>query len=128
MAFKAEGAVEALDWDFRPYVNAHGTTPEPTDEQVRKMNQALREATMAVTGKDIDPTDRVALARIFNKLTDEQLKAMEDANLDAIGIVCGDNPARKQIEGLPYRYKRLYIKSLIQDLNDPEGQATATTP
>lgn len=121
MAFKAETAALALDWDFRPYVKAHGTTPEPTDAQVRKMNAALRASTLAVTGDDFDPDDRAAAARIFAKLTDEQLAAMEESNLDAITVVTGDCPSREQIDQLPFRIKRAYIKSLIQDLNDPES-------
>lgn len=128
MAFKAENAVEALDWDFRPYVKAHGTTPEPTDDQVQKMNKALRLATIAVTGEDFDPENRAEMARVFGKLTDEQLSAMESANLDAIEIVTNGCPSREQINGLPFRHKRLYIKSLVKDLNDPEGSATATNP
>lgn len=127
MAFKAEDAVEPLNWDFRPYVDAHGTTPEPSDGQVEAMNKALRDATVAVTGEDFDPDDRKVMARIFGKLTDVQLKAMATANLDAIILVTGDCPSRKQIDGLPFRFKQLYMKSLVRDINDPELPATATT-
>jgi hypothetical protein len=30
MAFKAQGSVSRLDWDFNPYVAAKGTSPEPS--------------------------------------------------------------------------------------------------
>lgn len=128
MAFNAGQVVESLDFDFRPYVNAHGTIAEPTDDQVRKMNLALRDATLAVTGQDVDPEDRAAMARAFGKLTDEQLRAMEAANVAAIAIVTGTAPAAGDLDGLPFRIKREFIKWLIRELNDPEGSATATKP
>lgn len=131
--FKAHEVVEALTYDFggidgRPdLASIRGVVPEPSDQQVRKMNAALRDAIKSVTGTgDFDPTDRVAAARIFGKLTDEQLAAMEDANLAAIGIVTQDSPSVEQIQRLPFRYKREFIKWLVKELNDPESQATAT--
>ena len=126
MAFDAGNVVEALDWSWRPYVDLSGTVPEPTDDQVRKMNAALRQASVAVTGEDFDPEDRKALARVFGKLTDAQLKEMEAANLRAVAIVTRDSPSLEQLQAAPPRVKRAFIKWLIRELNDPEGQATAT--
>lgn len=121
MSFVASGAVEALDWDFRPYLKAYGTITEPSDDQVKAMNKALRAATVAVTGEDFDPQDRKALVRVFGKLSDEQLAEMEQTNLDAIAIVTGTSPAREDIERLPFRIKRAFLKWLITELNGPEG-------
>ena len=40
--FQAEGVVEALDWDFNPYVKASGTIPEPTDTQIARFLAGLK--------------------------------------------------------------------------------------
>lgn len=120
MAFNI-GAVEELAWDFRPHIDSAGVIPEPSDDQVRRMNKALRENLVKVTGDDFDPTDKAATLKIFGKLTNEQLQEMEEANLEAIGIVTANNPSVDVIRQLPFRYKREFIKWIIRELNDPEG-------
>ena len=130
--FKAEFVVESLDYDFggipgRPELGKiKGVIPEPSDEQVRKMNNALRAAVVSVAGEDFDPSDRTAAARIFGKLTDDQMAAMEHENIAAISIVTQDSPSAEELNQLPYRYKREFVKWLIRELNDPEGSATGT--
>lgn len=121
MGFNASKVVEELAWDFRPNVDAHGVIPEPSDDQVRRMNAALRENLVKVTGDDFDPKDKAATLRIFGKLSDTQLREMEDANLEAIGIVTGNSPSIDLIQQLPFRHKREFIKWIIRELNDPEG-------
>jgi hypothetical protein len=121
MSFNADLVVEALDWDLRPHVDAHGTIPEPSDDQVRRMNAALRDNLVKVTGDDFDPNDKAATLKIFGKLSDAQLREMEDANLEAIGIVTGGMPSIDLIQQLPFRVKREFIKWIIRELNDPEG-------
>lgn len=128
MAFDAADAVKALDYKFMPYVDAKGVTPEPSDDQIRKMNIKLRSAVTAVTGEEFDPEDRKAVAAAFGKLTEDQLAKIDEHTLDAIVVVTGSQPSRDEIAALPYRIKRKYIASLIGDLNDPEGSATATSP
>lgn len=128
MAFDVGKVVEALDWNWRPYVDLSGTVPEPTDDEVRKMNGALRDATVAITGEDFDPDDRKALGAAFGKLTDDQLKANQAANLAAIAIVTKNSPSLEQLQAAPARLQRAFVTWLMRELNDPEGQATATTP
>lgn len=128
MAFDAGKVVEALDWSWRPYVDLSGTVPEPTDDELRKMNAALRDATVAITGEDFDPEDRKALNAAFSKLTDDQLKANQAANLEAVAIVTKNSPSLEQLRKAPARLQREFIKWLMRELNDPEGQATATKP
>jgi hypothetical protein len=128
MAFDAGKVVEALDWSWRPYVDLSGTVPEPTDDEVREMNSRLRAATVKVTGENFDPEDRKALTKAFSKLTDEQLKKMDEDNLAAIAIVTKNSPSLEQLKKCPPRVKGPFIRWLIQELNDPEGRATATKP
>ena len=128
MAFDAGKVVEALDWDLRPYVDAHGTVPEPTDDEIRTMNDRLREITVATVGADFDPTDRTAALKAFASLTAEDVEKFADAQLDAVVVVTKDSPSRETLAGTPPRIRMKFIKWLMQELNDPEGLATATTP
>lgn len=121
MGFTAADAVEELAWDFRPYLDAHGVTPEPTDEQIRKMNRGLRDAVAKATGLDLADDDQDGLAKAFAALTDKQLAAIDEHNIAAIVHVTGDSPSAEQLRACPARVRRLYIRSLIQDLNSPEG-------
>lgn len=128
MAFSADRALEALDYDFRPYVKCHGTIAEPSDDQVHAMNAALRDAVVALTGEGFDPEDRAAAAKVFASLTDEQLRAMDAESVNAVAHVTGLNPSPEDIAALPYRIKRAFIGWLTMEINDPEGRTTATRP
>ena len=121
MGFTAADAVEELAWDFRPYLDAHGVTPEPTDEQIRRMNRGMRDAVTKATGIALDDDDQAGLLKAFNALSDKQLAAIEEANIDAIVHVTGDSPSRDTLVACPLRIRRLYMRSLIKDLNDPNG-------
>jgi hypothetical protein len=39
MGFKAEESVPKLEWDFRPYVDAHGVSPEPSGTALWTFNR-----------------------------------------------------------------------------------------
>lgn len=121
MGFTAADAVEELSWDFRPYYDAHGVTPEPSDVQIRRMNRGLRDAVKTATGSELPEDDQQALVKAFNALSDKQLAAIEEANIDAIVHVTGDCPSKDTLLACPLRIRRLYVRSLIRDLNSPEG-------
>lgn len=121
MGFTAADAVEELAWDFRPYCDAHGVTPEPSDEQIRKMNRGLRDAVRTATGHELPEDDDKALVKAFNALSDKQLAAIEEANIAAVAAVTGDCPSLDTLRACPQRIRRAYVRSLIRDLNSPEG-------
>lgn len=121
MAFDAGKVVEALDWDLRPYVDAHGTVPEPSDDQIRTMNTRMRDLTLAVTGDDFDPDDRQAAMRAFGKLTAEQLEKMNEDQLDAVAVITGDSPSRDTLAETPPRVRAKFVQWLMNELNNPEG-------
>lgn len=121
MAFTAADTVEELAWDFRPYLDAHGVTPEPTDEQIRRMNRGLRDAVRTATGHELPEDDDKTLLKAFNALSDKQLAAIEEANIAALAHVTGDSPSVEQLKACPQRIRRAYLRSLIRDLNSPEG-------
>lgn len=135
--FNAAEAVEALDFDLNPYVDAKGAVPEPTDKQVQAFYARLGNGLRDVTGEDLDVTDPVAVAKVMANVTEEQLGKMSDAMLDAHAEVCGakydpatqswsgGHPTREQIEQLPYRVRQAFYGHLQGWLN-PEASGPAT--
>lgn len=114
--FDAAGAVEPLDWNFRPHVDASGTIPEPTDSQVTKLMETLR----LVIGEQ--PLERLS------KMSEDEQRAVNDQLLDAVVTVCSSSPSREQIEGLPFRVQRAFFGWLFGSLLDPQLPTAGTRP
>lgn len=121
MAFDAGKVVEALDWSFRPFLDASGTVPEPTDDEIRKTNAQLRDITLAVTGEDFDPDDRRAAMQAFSKLSENDLEKFSDEQIDALAIITKDSPTRDQMAQCPPRVRAKFMNWLLSELNSPEG-------
>jgi K+-transporting ATPase c subunit len=71
MGFKAEGSVPALEWDFRPYVDASGVSPEPSGTAMFAFQQNYTNATMAAKRQ---AKSRAALIDETNKKTGDELR------------------------------------------------------
>lgn len=123
MAFDAGKVVDALVWDFRPYVDAHGTTPEPTDKAVRHF---LFE-TQRLADELPDSGDEDFLEKVKN-MTEEDYDVISDRVVQQVAEVTSGNPSRAQIEELPHRIQRMYIAWLRKELTDPEAPSVATKP
>lgn len=122
MGFTAEGAIAPLDFDFRPFVDAHGVTPEPSAEQLRRFRYQLREVSGAATEGAKDVAERLA------GMSEEEFAARDEEFLDALAGVTSGAPSREQIAALPARYQQAYTGSLIGDLFNPEASSAATKP
>lgn len=120
--FKAEGVVEALDWDFAPYVAARGTIPEPTDTQIAEFLTGIKAVVKEVQADipDMEATDPAAL-----------LQAMEDLDpaktIEAVGKMCGvyaalcsGTPTAEQIQALPMRIRTIFFTWLQAEVMSPE--------
>lgn len=115
MGFRAQEAVEPLDYDFSPYGGA-GTMPEPTRDRLDGFQQALASAADAF-GLDRQTALRVAAhrddpAEAFAALTGEQVERLTDpaargrladTMLAALADFCGGHPSREELEALPPR-------------------------
>lgn len=157
MGFDAKEAVPALDWDFRPYVEASGTTPEPSNQEIVRYMTRVRSI--------IEAARRTAMAQIEDeterakKMTEEELDAVRarwagvgwkegveileaEIPLDAsaqgqemvramaenVEKMSKGSPTADQIMGLPGRIRSQYLGWLTGQLTDPESQAVGTRP
>jgi hypothetical protein len=122
--FVADGVVEALDWDFKPYVKASGTIPEPTDKQIAAfltgLKTVFKEAEKDLP-KDLDLEDPgVLLGAIDNLDPEVQITAM--GKIAAVyAALCSDTPTEEQISQLPMRVRTIFFNWLQQEVMAPEA-------
>ena len=122
--FKAESVVEALDYDFRPYVNASGTIPEPTDNQIAEFLTGVK-AIFKEAEKDLpqelDMEDPGMLLGAIDALDPEaQIRAMGDM-ARVYAALCSDTPTEEQIRELPMRVRTIFFNWLQQEVMAPEA-------
>lgn len=118
MAFKAAEAVEALDYDFNPYVDRKGTIPEPTTQQIER----FRDAVFGVfRDSGINPesitTGKVSLELMGDLM--EKAKHVEDAVVSAVADLTGI--ADHDINALPYRLKAAFTGWIMGQFFHPEA-------
>jgi hypothetical protein len=122
--FKAEGVVEALDYDLKPYVNAAGTIPEPTDTQIAEFLTGIK-AVFKEAEKDL-PTDLdtedpgVLLGAIDALDPTAQIKAMGEMAKVYAGL-CSNTPSAEEITQLPMRVRTIFFNWLQQEVMAPEA-------
>lgn len=122
--FVAEGVVEALDYDFRPYSKAHGTIPEPTDAQIaeflRGIKKVFKEAEKDLPD-NLDMDDPVALLKAIDDLDPAvQVKAMADMT-GVYAELCSGTPSAGQITELPMRVRSIFFNWLQSEVMAPEA-------
>lgn len=136
--FDAGTQVEPLDYNFDTIAtmypgryplleNVQGTTDEPSDEDVQKLQRRMRAATKDLIPEGIDPDDKIALVKATRDLPEDAFRTAEAAILDAIADLTAGKPSRDQIAALPFRVRRKYIQWVQRQLMDPEGSNAATT-
>jgi hypothetical protein len=123
-AFKAQGVVEALDWDFNPYVAAKGTIPEPTDTQIAEfftgLKDVIKEARDSVTegiSEDSDPVDIMAALED----TDPEIAIKQMGKMcEVYSRLCSGTPTAESIHQLPMRVRNIFFSWLQQEVMSPE--------
>jgi hypothetical protein len=145
MGFKAADAVKALDYDFRPFVDAHGVIPEPSTDRVERFFKDLRQmanevrSLMGVAEKvqDGEISDQDA-ADVVASMDDSTIANMQEHLIDAVAGLCGGDrddegnwikdgtPTREQIAELPYRVLATFNAWIGGELR-PEQPKPATT-
>lgn len=132
--FVAQGVVEALDFDFNPYVKAKGTIPEPTDNQIahflREIKAIFSEARSGLP-EDIDPADASSVLAAIDNLDLEAQIASLGKMAQAYAELCSDTPSAAQIMALPMRVRAIFFAWLQEQVMAPEavtggGQAQVT--
>lgn len=156
MGFKADDAVPKLEWDFKPWVDASGVSPEPSSIAqftfIQNYNNTLegaRRKAMALAAVDAEkhkemPTEALrAELETWSKyswaeaieesgrLLDGILgkDATEELNqrvANLIGEVTENCPSAEQVMSLPGRVRSAYIGWLVGQLSDPEFLTAVT--
>ena len=127
MPFKAETAVAPLDYDFRPFVDCHGTTPEPSDKAIRRFQMDMTSATKsAMAGKDVDITNAEKVVAFILNMEEEDYEKVNELMIEATAKITAGMPSQEQIAALPGRIQRAYMLSLQHDLVNPEPGSVAT--
>lgn len=123
--FKAEGVVEALDYDFRPYVNASGTIKEPSDRQIADflatVKTVIKEAQEEGGGlPDVPGDDPAALLQAMDDLDPEIVTRLMAKMTSAYSALCSGKPTATQIASLPMRIRQVFFNWLQSEVMSPE--------
>jgi hypothetical protein len=128
MPFVAETAVQPLDYNFRPYLQANGTTPEPSDKEIRRFQLRIAaSAKKAMGDRKIDTTDPNAVVHFVLHMSEDDYGLVNDEMIEATAELTKGFPSLEQISALPGRIQRAYILSLQEDLTNPEPVRPATS-
>jgi len=128
MPFVAETAVQPLDYNFRPYLQVDGTTPEPSDNQIRRFQLRMAAAAKKAMGdRKVDISDPNAVVNFVLHMSEDDYELVNVEMIDATAELTKGQPTRDQIEALPGRIQRAYMLSLQEDLTNPEPVRPATS-
>jgi hypothetical protein len=128
MPFVAETAVQPLDYNFRPYLQVDGTTPEPSDKEIRRFQLRIAaSAKKAMGDRRIDTSDPNKVVDFVLNMSEDDYGLVNDEMVAATAELTKGMPTREQIEALPGRIQRAYILSLQEDLTNPEPVRPATS-
>jgi hypothetical protein len=125
MGFSASGAVIELAWDLRPYVDAHGVAPEPSQAKLNAYADAMA-GVFGDLGLDLKPTateaelNEAVEARFAAELEGASMvdarKKIEALNelvrkrrVAASVAVCAGKPTAKQVSDLPPRVRDAFL-------------------
>ena len=117
-------SVEPLTYDFTGATSnsgegkckGKGTVPEPSQPRLEAYSAAVRELFNVKENKD------VAAA------IDQQAEAKEKSStlLALTAELCQNSPSKEEMEELPPRIQKAWLKHLYKELADPEVSSAAT--
>lgn len=128
MGFVAKDAVAQLDYDFdglgvAALEGVRGTTPEPTQDQIRNMRFRLREL---FNLGDVD--DPAALQKRIAALTPDEIRERDEEMAEIYADACTQQPTTAEILALPHRVMSAYIGYLSEEFLTPTAGSSATKP
>lgn len=130
MPFNAQQPeIVQLDYDFRPYVDAAGRTPEPSEDMIYDFQVKIRDTAKLLGRDDIDPNDQVATVAFLRSLTKEEMKQVNAKIFEALAVLTQGYPSYEQMMQLnqkAYRLGQAYLGSLLGDLLNPKGLTNGT--
>lgn len=130
MGFDAsQPGIPQLDYDFRPYVQASGITPEPTEEMVYDFQFKVKDAAKILGRENFDPNDQAAVMEFMNSLTREDMKKINTEIFKALSELTQGRPSFEDMQALSekaYRLGQAYMGSLMADIMDPKAVNSVT--
>lgn len=125
--FNIADELEDLTYDFRPYVDAHGVVPEPTETMIKNFRKAMRKNIgdhLEKIATEEDPKKKQELVKAAvqdGSISEESMDKKIDAMYAAVARVCQNEPSYDQIKGLPWRGQRVFVGWVIGKLLSPEA-------
>lgn len=128
MGFKAEDAVEQLDYDFNPYVRAKGVIAEPSSDQIDTFRTSIAAAYQEM---GLDPEllqsavagggeAGASMLEHFSEIM-ESTTGVEAKIARAVSVLCDGSPTEEQISALPHRVKALFLGWMTGTFFNPEA-------
>lgn len=140
MGFEAAQAVVALDWDLRPYVEASGTIPEPSQAKLDAYATAMLgvfsemglDLPATASEDDIEQalTERLTQGKSLTELGPEVQRmheAIRKRRIAAASKVCGGHPTVTQITQLPPRVREAFLGWVAGFAADPTLPQSVTS-
>jgi len=133
--FNAGALVEALDFDFNPYVDAKGTITEPTDGQIATFLNDLQATVERIKHRLPDGVDTDDPAEVIAAIDGLDASAITETHQELASVfaaLCSGNPSRELLLRVPMRVRSIFYGWLQQEVMSPEavpgaGNAQVTT-
>lgn len=129
--FNAATAVEAVEYDFKPYVDAEGIIPEPSKEQVETFFDRIKNMHRLVARVERDITNAAEvsneeLEKVVAELPEGEINKMKSELSIYIADLTSNQPTVEQIDGLPYRVFTAFMVHLMTEYG-PKGASNDST-
>jgi hypothetical protein len=121
--FNAGSVVEPLDYDFRPFVDAHGTITEPTDAKIAAYLDGIKAIIKKAEGlipEGVDENDPGALVKALDNLEASAVVGVMGEMAELYSKLCSGKPTKAQILNLPMRIRQVFFAWLQSEVMSPE--------
>lgn len=128
--FNASTAVEALDYDFRPFVEAHGVVPEPSTDQITVYRKAIMDMFEEMIPEGLDDENQKTVDMIHKvvQFLGSDRSEEQEKILHVLADVCSDKPSYDELSALPYRHQQAFAGWVSGIFLLPSMPTPATTP
>lgn len=120
--FNVTDSVDELTYNFKPFVDAEGTIPEPSSKQLSAFQSRLLELVPVTADGKIDTAELVNRT----KAEDEGSEKLTHELYLAIATLCSNSPNVEQLEALPFRAQQAFVGWIMGTFANPEASAPAT--
>lgn len=122
-SFDVEDELDVIHYNFKPYVDAEGEIPEPSDTEIENFRKTMLKLFNPVVSKAGGNLTEENLREIATKLNDSELEEtshIQDKLLRAIAKLCSNQPSYVQLKKLPWRGQKKFIGWIMGIYLDPK--------